>query len=399
VLIPKTNCPKCLTRFTSQTGFAVGQVIRCPKCGIDFAVVGPVAQKPPARAKPAANKPVRTALDNDDRPVPSRTAPIWYVLLGVLLASMGFAGYLLYEKRSKQSTETANAGSQPAPSIASAPETPAPAETVPPPRPKAEPPTVASPPPIQKPPKSVPAAEIAALVKEFAVPPIKPDNTEASIASFPFREDALKDYKADVSLDDILKNKEKYRFRVAVIDAFTEVRTVWKVGGTGGLKMRESFPAPVTAGLKNQIKAEQNTWAIGIAKFDLLNQRLDGLVKERDTQPPRWQAHFDYARAVVKTRLAYMNEFDLMLGNVMTETLPELDAKLNHDAYKLVSTETAKMKSKKDVKQLATDAAELFDKLMAERKDTPWALQAKRDSTVALGLMWLPYSRKGPTMR
>jgi hypothetical protein len=243
---------------------------------------------------------------------------------------------------------------------------------------------------IPSPTRVAPVADVSALLKEFAVPPIKPDASEVDIASFPFRDDALKDYKADVSLDEILKNKEKYKFRATVADAVSEVRNVWKPGG-GGLKLRETFSAPVTNGLKGAVKTEQGTLAVGIAKLELLNQRLDALVKDREAQPPRWQANYDYARAVVKARLAYMNEYDLMLGNVQTETLPERDAK--QDSYRLVSTETAKMKSKKDVKQLATDAGEIFDKLIADRKGTPWALQAKRDKAVALGLAWQPASK------
>jgi hypothetical protein len=247
---------------------------------------------------------------------------------------------------------------------------------------------------IPTPTNTTSTADVAALVKEFAVPPIKPD-AEADLASIPFREDALKDYKADVSLDEILKNKDKYKFRATVADAASEIRTLWKTG-PGGLKLRDPFifVAPVTANLKRDVKNEQGTLAIGIAKLELLNQRLDDLAKERNAQPLRWQANYDYARAAVKTRLAYMNEYDLMLGNVQTETLPELDAKLRQDSYKLVSTETAKMKSKKDIKQLATDAGEIFDKLIADRKGTPWAIQAKRDKAFALGLAWQPHVSK-----
>ena len=140
--------------------------------------------------------------------------------------------------------------------------------------------------------------------------------------------------------------------------------------------------------------SSRSTWATGIANFDLLNERLDSLAKQRDAQPLRWQAHYDYARAVVKSRLAYMNEYNLMLGNVLTETLPELDGKLRQDGYKLVAIETAKMKSKKDIKQLGADAMEIFDKLIAERKGTPWAIQAKRESAVELGMSWQPYASK-----
>ncbi|MCE9560519.1 MAG: caspase family protein [Planctomycetes bacterium] len=245
------------------------------------------------------------------------------------------------------------------------------------------------------PPKSDPSAEIKALIREFGVPPIKVDNAELNLAEFPYRADALKDYKEDVKIEDILKNKDKYKFRVAVIEAFDEIRNLWKSSGkNASLQIRETLPAPITVALKKQIKNEQNVWAFAIARLETVNDKLDALGKERNAQPKRWQAHYDYARAIIKARLAYMNECDLMLGNVLTETLPELNAKLGQTSYKLVSTETAKMKSKKEVKQLAAEAMDIFEKLIAERKGTPWAIQADRDMSFALGLAWQPNSTK-----
>ncbi len=252
---------------------------------------------------------------------------------------------------------------------------------------------------IPDPPKKAapvgPSPEVEAIVREFAVPPLKLFGLNAVVAEFPDHEGALKDYKADVSIDEILKNKEKYKFRVTVIDAFNEVRNLWKMSGKGSLRIRESFGS-VTDALKKEIKNEQNAWAIGIANLEVLNERLDAQAKDRATQPKRWQAQYDYARAVIKSRLAYMNEYNLMLGNVLTETLPTLDKKHLEDGYKLVTTETGKMKSKKDIKQLAGDASELFEKISAERKGTPWGDQARRDKLVPLGLSWQPYSSKAP---
>jgi hypothetical protein len=247
-----------------------------------------------------------------------------------------------------------------------------------------------------KAPKSEPSTEIKALIREFTVPPIKADSGELRLAEYPYRDDALKDYKADVPIETILKNKDKYKFRVAVIEALDEIRTLWKpaTGKNVSLQIRESLPAPISIDLKKKIKNEQNVWAFAIARLETVNEKLDSIGKERDSQPKRWQANYDYARAIVKSRLAYMNECDLMLGNVLTETLPELNAKLGQTSYKLVSTETAKMKSKKEVKQLAAESMEIFEKLSAERKGTPWAVQADRDMAASLGLAWLPNSAK-----
>jgi hypothetical protein len=128
--------------------------------------------------------------------------------------------------------------------------------------------------------------------------------------------------------------------------------------------------------------------------LEAFNDRLDSQMKERALQPKRWQAHYDYARALVKSRLAYLNEYNKMLGDILTETLPSLDEKQKQDGYRLVSTETAKMKSKKDIKQLATEATELYDQIIAERQGTPWADQARRDRLTPMGMAWHPYASK-----
>ncbi|MBA4189825.1 MAG: hypothetical protein C0467_17725 [Planctomycetaceae bacterium] len=248
--------------------------------------------------------------------------------------------------------------------------------------------------PAKKAPVPMPTGEVDALIREFSVPPLKLFGVDTPLPEFPDRPGSLKDYKADIPVDDILKNKEKYKARVAVIEAINDVRALWKVSPKGSLRVRESFLGEVTNNLKRDIKNDQNTWAVGVATLEFHNDRLDSLLKERDAQPKRWQAHFDYTRAVVKSRLAYLNEYNLMLGNVLTETLPARNPKTREDGYRLVTTETARMKSKKDVKQLATEANDLFERIALERKGTPWADQARRDRLVPLGMAWQAYASK-----
>jgi hypothetical protein len=50
------------------------------------------------------------------------------------------------------------------------------------------------------------------------------------------------------------------------------------------------------------------------------------------------------------------------------------------------------MKSKGDVKRYADESKEHFQKLIDEHKGTPWAIQAKRDKPIPLGLAWLPFN-------
>jgi hypothetical protein len=55
------------------------------------------------------------------------------------------------------------------------------------------------------------------------------------------------------------------------------------------------------------------------------------------------------------------------------------------------------MKSKNDVKKLADDAQEAYATLITHFKGTPWAIQAKRQKTLSLGLFWRPSTDGAPT--
>jgi hypothetical protein len=238
-------------------------------------------------------------------------------------------------------------------------------------------------------PKGTSVAEIKGIEREFSVPPIKIDLTDTGLADLPFKDEAMKDYKSDITLAEIMADKEKFKFQVVTLDAFNAIRELWVGGGTtGGPPIHDVVSAPVTDATKKEIFKELDFWAVGIAKLTLVESELEGLAALKEAQPKRWQAHYEYARAVVKSRLAYMNEYNKLMGDVRTETLPPLDKMLGQNQYRLVSSE--KMKSKKDVQKLADEAQEAYSKLITQYKGTPWAIQAKRDKSFSLGLFWRP---------
>ena len=167
---------------------------------------------------------------------------------------------------------------------------------------------------------------------------------------------------------------------------------MWKP--EGGIKLRDYFTendGKPNDAVKKTIKDEQEFWAVGIAKMELAMIQLQEVEAMRATAPKRWQAHYDYALAEVKARLAFMNEYNLLLGNIVTDTLPPMDETQGHNGYKRVPAD--KMKSKKDVQKLAEEAKELFGKLTTDHKGTPWAIQAKAEKPVPLGQSWIPISR------
>jgi hypothetical protein len=85
-----------------------------------------------------------------------------------------------------------------------------------------------------------------------------------------------------------------------------------------------------------------------------------------------------------------MHEYNLALGSIRTEVLPPLDPAQGHDGYRLIAAERMKVKEK----TFAEEAQEIYDSIITEYKGTPWAVQAKRDKVLSLGLAWQPFNSK-----
>jgi hypothetical protein len=239
-------------------------------------------------------------------------------------------------------------------------------------------------------PKGASQEEIKSVEREFYLPPLKSSLGSIGLADFPFPADVMKDYANDgVSLDAITKDKEKYAFRYTVLEALGKIREKWSPGA-GATKLREEVLGPINDALKGQVRKEQEFWAIGIIELELQLDNLKSVGKMREGEPKRWQAHYDFALASVKARLAYMNEYNKVLGLLITESLPPLDPKLGQDGYTLVASET--LRSGKDIKKMAEEAQESFQEITTKYKGTPWAIQAKQEKSVVLGLNWKPAS-------
>ena len=146
--------------------------------------------------------------------------------------------------------------------------------------------------------------------------------------------------------------------------------------------------------MKKRIVAEQEVPALIGLELKTRMQAMEPLLDQLDQEESKyWRAMFLYALAQTKARLAFIEEYNYALGNIRTDSLPQRDEKKGHVGLQLVSVE--KMKSKKEIKEIADSAKELFARIVKEHKGTPWAVQAKRDGSAALGLEWRPYSAGG----
>ena len=145
-------------------------------------------------------------------------------------------------------------------------------------------------------------------------------------------------------------------------------------GGDAAIKRiileSQQKPARAFAELMNQLEALKE------AGEDRTNEKS-----------PRWRANYDFVLAKLEARLAYIYEYNYMLGQIRKDALPPRDP-AKHSGWRLAATE--KLQSGSEARKLAADSRKLLAKLAKEHKDTPWEVLAKRETLTALGLEWKP---------
>jgi hypothetical protein len=177
---------------------------------------------------------------------------------------------------------------------------------------------------------------------------------------------------------------------MATLEAFELLNRFRKKAEGGGSALPEELRGDLDDKTKQVLKDGQKKEGAAILEFQEALEKLDEVGKNRKAEKSlRWQAHYDYATAEVKARLAYLYEYQLMFGKARKQELPPLDEKLNQKGWRLASRE--KLQSTGDeVKELATDSRKLLTKLIREHPGTPWEVVAKRERFTALGLQWQP---------
>ncbi len=239
----------------------------------------------------------------------------------------------------------------------------------------------------------VPVEQIERLLGEIMVPPLKmrrSSETEIHFDKiFPFMADAMKKYQDNMTVAQIKKQKDKYPLRYAVVSAVEQLRTM--SDDQANFALPDSITeADRSDAAKNNLKRLQRGPARVMQSLESIMELLDKAAEERaEEKSKRWQAHFDYIVAKVKSRYVYVNEYNSAMGLIRKDSLPELDKKKGHIGWKLASTN--RLLSGAEVKDMAKDAKKLYAKLAKENPSTPWEVLAKRERGTALGLQWEPY--------
>jgi hypothetical protein len=212
------------------------------------------------------------------------------------------------------------------------------------------------------------------------VPPIKQGDKPApmTFASLPpFAKDRLKDYKDD--------KKGSKEFQKAVRDAADFLDKQYRMPA-----FMDSIPLiPDNQQAKNQfvnnIKNIQENLAVN-AMADLERQisDLDSVADDRAEQSKLWQANYDYVRARLLLRKAYLLEYQLMMGKIRKDELPPVDKNLN-SGFKLASKAEL---SEREAVSILNDSRKILDKIAKDNKGTPWEMIAKQAGVTSLGLEW-----------
>ncbi len=221
-------------------------------------------------------------------------------------------------------------------------------------------------------------AQVQAILKEVAFPPLK-----VSGAHEPLRAEAMPPFPADKLAPFLKDDKPATPLREEVIRG----RKIL-AGLTGQASLRDQVRAPADeAVFKKEIMKEQTQLARVVGDVMELVEALEGVKGERAKESRRWQANYDYLVARAKAQLAYLIEYQALMGQLRKE-LPSRDPKV-HNGWRLASRRELQG-GDSQAKKLAAESRKLLDKIIADYPDTPWAVQARRDRASGLGLEWQP---------
>jgi hypothetical protein len=224
--------------------------------------------------------------------------------------------------------------------------------------------------------QACPVDEVRKLLAEIDLPPIKATKNETPLqaeAMPPFQAKVMETYKEADGKDTPLREAVK-----AAITALGKTRSM-------NLLEEERYP-----GDENQQKAkltehQKRDVAGGMRE---LQEALDDLKKAgtpeaRAAEPRRWQAHYDFVLARLEEELAYLNEYQGLLGQMKKE-LPPIDKKVQN-GWRVASVGSL---SDSTAKKLANEAKKHLEKIVKDYPNTPWEVLARRDKLTALGMEW-----------
>ena len=205
-----------------------------------------------------------------------------------------------------------------------------------------------------------------------------------------FSSDILDTYKADDKKDSELRKQVQMARAALWAVSPTNAGSVPKELAEDVGKIRSDLKvtlAVMLAGVEaptndNQFKAFIETREREIAKImNKLMETSDDLKAAgkqfREGETKRWKANYDFTVARLEAQIAYLYEYQSMLGQLRKD-LPPRDPKI-HKGWVLAASPT--LTGDSNGKKLAASSRKILDKIASENAGTPWELIAKRESS------------------
>ena len=239
-------------------------------------------------------------------------------------------------------------------------------------------------------------ALVKSVLAEIGTPPVKASEIDNSIRLEylpPIADQIIKEYsKVDGPETDLQKNVKKARIELWVIstlpapdDIKKEVDEKRRTAKVNLNVLKDGYRAPANE-LTFKVTIENDEKEVA-RMFVNLQDALDDLKKNeemKDAESKRWQANYDFIRARLEAQIAYLYEYQSMLGQMRKE-LPAMDPKI-HGGWKLAAT--AKLQGDSAGKKLAKESTKTMETLVKNTAGSPWEVLAKREKFTTLGLEW-----------
>jgi len=238
--------------------------------------------------------------------------------------------------------------------------------------------------------KSAGLAMIKNILDEInRLPPVRASQKQVQAASLPgFSAKVLDEYKPDYKswpeLVGMAKDKEKYPLRAGVLEAIKVLNDSQKIA------MKERLINPgggaITPAIKKDFAASQKEPGVMIFQMEtaLADLKAAGEMRDKETSK-RWLANYDYALARLQSRLVYLYEYNNILAQVRSDSLPPLEP--FHDGWRVGSQKKVQISEPK-VKDMVKNINKTWKRIADENPGTPWAILAARENMTALGLVW-----------
>jgi hypothetical protein len=200
-----------------------------------------------------------------------------------------------------------------------------------------------------------------------------------------YADDGCNPFAKKLDAESLQKERAKHPLRVAAFEAAPKIRETMDLRMPEFLKREDGL----AEGARKNFLAQQKEPALAILDLEEMLDDMKKLDEQRDDEKSkRWRAHFDLAKARLISRLIYINEYNNLIAQIRTDSLPALEEKI-HVGWRVTASDSVQNNEVK-VRTMAKYVAKLWTQIEKDYPGTPWAFVAGREKNVARGLAWVP---------